>query len=556
MLPPRLDRFTIGKANILTGFTKNVDRQRIGKISSLASLDELIRLAAAFFDTPIAAIFIRVADRLFLKASVGLDEQTLLESGRICTSVIDDRAPLIMRGMGDPEELAALSKLGRFSSLHFCACLPLEISHGWPLAAFCIGDVKEKAEFSKADIANLDAFSAIAADLLKFQIAEQDRQAIAAEVAGLGHDIRTPMNGIVGMAELLLTSDDLSEKQRRRAETVKRSGATLLSMIEPLFDIARVAREGATISPSPVNLHDFVLNEFKRMQNKITCQEHSLSLACDFPIDSHVFVNSIQLPRLLSHFTEGAIDLSPDQPVAFEAACRADTKGVTFILSALITKLEENRRHHLVALLSCEGAAVAGSLGCLGLKLLACRQLARVMRGGIVASPLDQDHIALKLNICLQPAPLAGGLTQDSFQDSCDSLELEENSCGIDVLVAEDDPDMAALIQEFLEDAGHHVTVAPSGEAVMEILDQKIIDLVLMDGQLLDMSGLEAAGKIRALPDGRATLPIIALTGAVMAGDRERYLSAGMNDYLAKPVACDTLVEMIGRYQATGCGRQ
>ena len=502
-----------------------------------------------FFDTPIAAVFMRAGDSPLFRSGVGLDDQASLEIQGICSRVMDDNAPLILRDLSDQYKLPSFFKHRTFSGLRFCVCLPIGVLCGRPIAAISIGDIEAKPEFSEADIANLGAFSAIAADIIMCQLVDKYRHASASEVTVVAHDIRTPMNGVIGMAELLLVSKDLCEKQRRRAETIKRSGVALLSMIDPIFDIAR-AELKRTVNPSiSLNLRDFVVDSFERAQSKFTYRKQALSLACDLPLDLGALVDEDALQRLLSHFFEGVIALGVGAPVRVEAACETAASKVMVTLSGIDVKLKEEKLNRLIALLSYESDAAAGNLGSLGLKLLACSWLARAMDGELVACRLAPDRTHLKLEICLPPAPLAGGLMKAPSSENGDDNAGEENNRSINVLVAEDDPDMASLIKEFLEDVGHRVTVAPSGAEVMKALDEEAVDIVLMDGRLLDMSGLEVAGNIRALSDVRANLPIIALTGDVMNGDRERYLSAGMNDYLAKPVEYEAIIKMINQYK-------
>lgn len=219
-------------------------------------------------------------------------------------------------------------------------------------------------------------------------------EARLAAIAAMSHDVRTPMNGILGMAELLLAGDDLEERHKRRVETIRRSGTTLLSMLDSLFDLARSDTDGLQSDPTP---H----------------AKDSASEACAKP-----------------------------QPTT------------------------------------------------------------------------DQDHKADQI---------------------------------WDILVVEDNADMALLVEDFIEEAGHRSTVARDGASALKLLDEQHFDIVLMDGHMPDMSGFEATKRIRDLPDQRAAISIVALTGEALVGDRERYLSAGMDDYLAKPVSYEMLIAAIDR---------
>ena len=221
-------------------------------------------------------------------------------------------------------------------------------------------------------------------------------EARLAAIAAMSHDVRTPMNGILGMAELLLAGGGLDEPQRRRVETIKRSGTTLLAMLDNMFDLARAD----TYEPQPGK--------------------------------------------------------DPEQ---------------------------------------------SGR------------------------NPSSESFTKVQSTPIKETAPTSVW----------------------DILVVEDDADMALLVEDFIEEAGHRCKVARDGASALKLLDEQRFDVVLMDGHLPDMSGFEATKHIRDLPDHRAAIPIVALTGESLVGDRERYLSAGMDDYVAKPVDYQRLITAINR---------
>ncbi|MGI9434813.1 MAG: response regulator, partial [Geminicoccaceae bacterium] len=107
------------------------------------------------------------------------------------------------------------------------------------------------------------------------------------------------------------------------------------------------------------------------------------------------------------------------------------------------------------------------------------------------------------------------------------------------------DKDMALLIEDFLLEADHRVTIAADGAAALDALTAGRFDLVLMDGRLSDMSGIEVTARIRRLAGDGAGIPIVALTGEALDGDRERYLAAGMDGYITKPIDYDRLISTI-----------
>lgn len=534
---------------VLNQLRKTSPCHELGKTSSLSSLDRLVDLTATFFDVPLAAVFIRAGHHFVLNIGIDLDACTKSEVMKICSTSMSDPKFRVVKDFHDPDEKLAHADLGTCSSLRFCACLPLESPNGHPIGAFSIADVEANPGFSETDRAHLQAFAAIAVDLLRSRKAERDRRASASALAALGHDIRTPMNGVIGMADLLAASQDLGDKHRQRAQMIKRSGTNLLSMIEPVFDVAKVESEAPVLVPEQAHLESLIVCEFQACQKAHADRSPNLQLTCDLPSDINALVDIARFKKLLSFFFEGAAALSPKEPIIFAARSETAAATLTLTLSTSELPVDDNHLAPIEALLSDEQEPAVSSIGSLGLKLLACRQLAAVMGGDVVTRRLDQRGIRLSVHIRLSLTPADSGIAVPSCESCGDEVGM--TSVGdIDVLVAEDDPDMASLIEDFLEDAGHRVTIASSGATVMKILDEKTIDIILMDGQLSDVSGLDVAKTIRELPDKRAGLPIIALTGNVLAGDRERYIASGMNDYLAKPVESEQLIDIINHHCA------
>ncbi|MEL6964819.1 MAG: response regulator [Pseudomonadota bacterium] len=521
-----------------------------GKTALLSSIDRLIGLTAAFFHLPLAAIFIRSEHRLLLNIGNDADGSISSEILKVCSVSIDDCAFLVAGDLNHQDEACLHPDLGTFSHLRFCASSPLEAPNGQPIGALCIADVEAKSDFSETDIEQLQSFSAVATDLLVSRMAERNRRASASALAALGHDIRSPMNVVIGMAVLLIASKDLGDKHRQRAQMIKRSGATLLSMIEPVFDIAKIDAEEPSLASQDIDLETFVVREFQACQSKLINKQSDLQLTCDLPNNVDVLVDSVTFKRLLALFFTGSAALNTDETIKYSAVAKTAANKVNVTLSARDIMVEEDQLTCLESLLSTDEDPTVSTLGALGLKFLACRHLAEIMGGSVVVCRLDSCSTRLDIHVHLHLVPSAAATIDASPGESFASDEDTIDVGDLDVLVAEDDPDMALLIEDFLGDAGHRVTIAPSGADVMKILDEKTVDIILMDGQLSDVSGLDVAKSIRNLPDGRAMLPIIALTGDVLAGDRERYMSSGMNDYLPKPVESEQLIDMINHHCA------
>ncbi len=185
-----------------------------------------------------------------------------------------------------------------------------------------------------------------------------------------------------------------------------------------------------------------------------------------------------------------------------------------------------------------------------GLGLSISKRLAEMMGGGISAESIPgagtKFHFTAKLTVST--------LNAESLQKDPLTPDVLETIQGINILVAEDNVINQKLILKLLTKQGCTATLAKNGREVLETLaksdGQKPFDLILMDAQMPEMDGIEATQRIRDIERGSGKhIPIIALTANAMTGDREKYLGAGMDDYVSKPIILKDLLSTISRWR-------
>lgn len=383
---------------------------------------------------------------------------------------------------------------------------------------------------------------------------QEIRHSTADILAAISHDIRTPMNGVLGMAELLLAAADLSDQHRRRAQIIKRSGGALLSMLELLFDVAKFEIGGHELKNAPVDLGALIRNALDEWQNKAP-ETPRIDLTIDPNEHCQILGDASLARKLFSYLFESLVRFFPKGRISLTVTFELVDGNVRTDLRAVPACFEDRDVENLLLLLNDDIAPKSGGIGEASLNLMMCRQIAKMMGGDIYAHRSEEHNVIVSFDI-LGATDLAADPAKQTLEEAAFEAQSgkrsETQGVGLDVLVVEDNPEMAMLIDEMLKEAGHRVFIAPDGASIMGVLDAHSVDIILMDGHMPDISGLEATKCIRALPDKRSLIPIIALTGNAMDGDRKRYLSAGMDDYIAKPVDYEMLVETIERSYRIG----
>ncbi|MGI9211542.1 MAG: ATP-binding protein [Methylococcaceae bacterium] len=362
-------------------------------------------------------------------------------------------------------------------------------------------------------------------------------------LAMTSHELRTPVNGILGLTELAL-APDVSEKERLEyLRQISASGQMLVESLTEVLDISKI--ESGKLELEQI---DFDLNELlDRLASAYTALalsknlQFSLNLAADMP--RFVRGDPSRLRQILVNYLGNALKFTQQGHIML-AASRLDNHRLRFEVRDTGPGLSPAQQLKLFQAYSQADATISRSYGGTGLGLSICRLLAELMAGKVGVMSAEGQGACFWVELALpQVSPPAAHTSTTPPEAGAACLT------GLRILVADDNRVNRMVVTRMLEKQGCTVVAVEDGRLAVQAVEASIsqndgFDAVLMDVQMPVMDGLEATRAIRQL-DGGGTIPIIALTAGVLTQEREQAYSAGMNDFATKPISIKTLSERI-----------
>ena len=375
------------------------------------------------------------------------------------------------------------------------------------------------------------------------EAAEAASEAKSRFLATMTHELRTPLHGIVGLTDLLSTTE-LSPQAHQWLRTLQRSAQTLNSMVEEVLDFSKIEADKLTLEEEPFSLHQFLDDLLTQFKERAQARGNTLRLERPDGVANWISGDPTRLHQILANLLDNAIKFTQDGTIALivdpiSPVTPEDCAYLRFQVQDTGIGFDDAVKANLFNPFTQADASTTRRYGGTGLGLTISQRLARLMEGELSAFSIPDQGSTFTLTLPVHPC---------SPKAPTPNPTASIQGAGRRILVAEDNPVNQLVICEQLQLLGFEVQLVDNGRQALDALQQHPFDLWLLDGQMPVMDGLEAVQRWRAQEQANHHLPVIGITATAVPQKLETYFQAGMDEILPKPYQLNDLINILNRW--------
>ncbi|GLU53689.1 response regulator [Dyadobacter frigoris] len=362
-------------------------------------------------------------------------------------------------------------------------------------------------------------------------------------LANMSHEIRTPLNAILGYTHLLQRKN-LDKETMLHVCTVHKSGETLLSIVNDILDLSKIESGMMRIEMAPFNIRAVIHAVTAMFHHKIEEKNLELFISIATDIPETLSGDATRLTQILVNLLGNAVKFTSKGSISLDIYKKTESSEailIGFRISDTGIGIETEKLETIFERFRQAEDSTTRKYGGTGLGLSIVRDLVYLQHGNIDVESSSGKGTKVSFSISYRkPA----GQNKNTISEN--NVILPNFKPDLKILIVEDNEINQGLMSRFLQEWNMHYSIAGNGKKAIELIENEYFDLVFMDIQMPEMDGYSAAHHIRQKLE--LDIPIVAMTANAMAGEREKCMALGMNDYLSKPVRESALIDMINRY--------
>ena len=376
--------------------------------------------------------------------------------------------------------------------------------------------------------------------------AEEGSRAKSSFLFAMSHDLRTPMNAIIGYAELMEAHWGEKEVTTNYLQKLKGASQFLLALIGNVLEIARIESGKETLNEAPWNLMKLEETLDILLDGEISRKQLTVNRNVNIR-HANVYCDALKIREIIMNLLSNAVKYTAEGgkivlDIEEKPSVQDDFMTLQIRVSDNGIGISKEYIPHIFDAFTRERSSSESGIIGTGLGLHIVKSFVDLMNGDISVESESGKGTCFTVEISCRKVP------EEELQQQMEEQPENVSLAGRRLLLAEDNGLNAEIAMTILQDAEAEVELAADGKIAVDMLKDAPVgyyDTVLMDIQMPNMNGYQATGVIRKLPDERAKIPIIAITANAFEEDRQAALAAGMDDYVAKPVEISELFRTI-----------